>query len=147
MIYKYGIRERSVLVVEREDITQLHFMYICAGSPPSHYFSCCDITFDALQFHASTYLLCIRRYLQCVLTCFIDCGNDVKLKKGDQVRCRECGYEEYVQSWFFKFALLIISSNIHFVHLKFILFTFICIYRYRVVYKPRTTQDCQYLAR
>jgi len=67
-LYKFGIKRDSVLLVEREDVTQVALRYIC-----------------------------------------YDCGEEVRLKKNDFVRCRNCGY--------------------------------------RIVYKKRTTNPCQYLAR
>lgn len=67
-LYKYNVKEGAVLFVQREDISQIHTVYICA-----------------------------------------DCGADVTLKKEDYIRCTHCGY--------------------------------------RILYKKRTAQVCQYLAR
>jgi len=67
-IYKYRMKENSLVLVDREDFSQQQFLYQC-----------------------------------------VDCGSEVRLKKEDIIKCRSCGY--------------------------------------RIVYKVRTTEPSQYMAR
>lgn len=67
-IYKYRMKDNSLVLVDREDFSQQQFLYQC-----------------------------------------VDCGNEVRLKKEDMIKCRTCGY--------------------------------------RIVYKARTLEPSQYMAR
>ncbi len=77
-LYKYpNMGDRAEILIKREDMGQAAVKYICAGHTA----------------HLCSPLQPPEQRLTVGSACVVaDCGEEVRLKKSDEVRCRQCGY-------------------------------------------------------